>query len=420
MRKQELEKRRMIDSDTVVVGIDIGKYQHWVSVFVDREEVASFKIFHCGHGFRVLLEQVEGVRKRYAKTKVVVGMEPTGHYWYALAYYLDRHRIPMVTVNPYHVKQLKELGDNSPLKSDPKDAWVVADLVVSGKYFSVILPKGMYAHLRKLGKMREALVTKRAAHRNILLRILDLIFPEYAKCFSDVLGKTSVYLLRHYPGPGALVSLGLERLTQILRSQSHRRLGEAKAKELIEAASDSVGVTEFLESSLLELEQTLDTLELYTRQIADVEQQQAMYLAQVPYAEYLLSIPGVGEVTCAGLLGEIGDFSQYRSADEIIKLAGLNLYEISSGMHKGQKRISKRGRSLLRKVLYHIALSAIRCADGFRDRYEAMKARNVPPMKALVAMMTKLIRVMVALVKHQERFSSEKVRVEDYPRKKAA
>jgi len=420
MRKSELEKRRMIDGDTIVVGIDIGKYQHWVSVVVEGAEVSSFKIFHSGHGFRVLLDRVEDLRKRYEKTKVVVGMEPTGHYWYALGYFLDRHKIPMVTVNPYHVKQLKELGDNSPLKSDPKDAWVVADLVVSGKYFSMILPKGVYAHLRKLGKMRDALVTKRAAHRNILLRILDVIFPEYAKCFSDVLGKTSVYLLRHYPGPDALVSLGVEGLTQILRSQSHRRLGEAKAKQLVEVASDSVGVTEFLESSLLELTQTLDTLELYTRQIAEVERQQAAYLSQIPYADYLLSIPGVGAVTCAGLLGEIGDFGRYRSADEIIKLAGLNLYEISSGMHKGLKRISKRGRPLLRKVLYHSVLSAIRCADGFRDRYEAMKARNVPPLKALIAMMTKLIRVMVALVKHQERFSSEKVHVETYPRKQAA
>jgi transposase len=420
MRKQELEKRRMMDGDTMVVGIDIGKYHHWVSVVVDGEEVSSFKIFHCGHGFRVLLDRVERLRQRYEKTKVVVGMEPTGHYWYALAYFLDRHKIPMVTVNPYHVKQLKELGDNSPLKSDPKDAWVVADLVVSGKYFSVILPKGVYAHLRKLGKMRDALVTKRAAHRNILLRILDVIFPEYAQCFSDVLGKTSVYLLRHYPGLDALVSLGVEHLAEILRSQSHRRLGAAKAKLLIEVASDSVGVTEFLESSLLELEQTLDTLELYTRQIADVEQQQAAYLSQVPYAEYLLSIPGVGAVTCATLLGEIGDFGRYRSADEVIKLAGLNLYEISSGMHKGRKRISKRGRSLLRKVLYHIVLSAIRCAEGFRERYAAMKARNVPSLKALVAMMTKMVRVMVALVKQEEMFSSEKVRVKAYPRKLVA
>jgi transposase len=405
MRKRELEKRRMIDGDTIVVGIDIGKYQHWVSVVVDGEEVSSFKIFHCGHGFRILLEKIERLRKRYEKTKVVVGMEPTGHYWYALAYFLDRHKIPMVTVNPYHVKQLKELADNSPLKSDPKDAWVIADLVVSGKFFTVILPKGVYAHLRKLGKIRDALVTKRAAHRNILLRILDVIFPEYARCFSDVLGKTSVYLLRHYPGPGALVSLGVERLTQILRSQSHRRLGEAKAKQLLEVAS---------------LEQTLDTLGLYARQIADVEQQQAMYLSRVPYAEYLLSIPGVGGVTCAGLLGEIGDFGQYRSADEIIKLAGLNLYEISSGIHKGQKRISKRGRSLLRKVLYLTTLSVIRCAQGFRQRYEAMKARNVPPLKALVAMMTKLIRVMVALVKHQDIFSSEKMSVGMYSEKQAA
>jgi len=71
-------------------------------------------------------------------------------------------------------------------------------------------------------------------------------------------------------------------------------------------------------------------------------------LEGLPYSSKLLSIKGFGVVSVAGLIGEIGDFRQFNTQPEIMKLAGLNLYEISSGKMKGQRRISKRGRSLLR------------------------------------------------------------------------
>ena len=66
----------------------------------------------------------------------------------------------------------------------------------------------------------------------------------------------------------------------------------------------------------------------------------------------------MGMVTVAGLIGEVGNFTFYTIA-EIMKLAGLDLYEVSSGKHKGQRRISKRGRALMRKLLFFAALNAV-------------------------------------------------------------
>jgi transposase len=55
-----------------------------------------------------------------------------------------------------------------------------------------------------------------------------------------------------------------------------------------------------------------------------------------------LSIKGLGTVSVAGLIGEVGDFSKFSTQSEIMKLAGLDLYEISSGKRKRQRRISIR------------------------------------------------------------------------------
>lgn len=65
---------------------------------------------------------------------VIVGMEPTSHYWLNLAHYLSENQVNYGVVNPLHVKKSKELDDNSPTKNDIKDAKVIAQLVKDGRY----------------------------------------------------------------------------------------------------------------------------------------------------------------------------------------------------------------------------------------------------------------------------------------------
>ena len=71
------------------------------------------------------------------------------------------------------------------------------------------------------------------------------------------------------------------------------------------------------------------------------------------------ALAAIGQVTAAGLIGEVGDFTKFGTISEVMKLAGLDPYEVSSGKHRGTLRISKRGRPLMRKLLYLAALSAV-------------------------------------------------------------
>ena len=118
----------------------------------------------------------------------------------------------------------------------------------------------------------------------------------------------------------------------------------------------------------------------------------------------MLSIPGIGAITVATILGEVGDLRGYHSAREIIKLAGLNLYEISSGEHNGQKRITKRGKPLLRLILYMASLRMIRTKGTFNEFYQRLTAKGKAKTKAIVASMCKLIRIIFALVKNEQMY----------------
>ena len=126
----------------------------------------------------------------------------------------------------------------------------------------------------------------------------------------------------------------------------------------------------------------LETIDGFT---AEIEAEMEVTLGRIPCSTRILSIKGLGTVSVAGLIGEVGDFSKFRTQSEIMKLAGLDLYEISSGKRKGQRRISKRGRSLLRKILYYAAIQMIRKNGIMYDYYARLTGRGMLRLKALVA-----------------------------------
>jgi transposase len=152
------------------------------------------------------------------------------------------------------------------------------------------------------------------------------------------------------------------------------------------------------------------SVERIQQEIAAIEKELAKVLAQIPYTQQLLSIPGVGRITLALLLGEAGDLRRYHKAEELIKLAGLNLFEISSGSHQGRRHISKRGRPLLRKCLFFAALRTVKTGGAFREIYGRWTERNhMQKTKALVGISRKLLSLLFALARDNATYHSPRV-----------
>jgi len=110
-------------------------------------------------------------------------------------------------VNPYHVKKSKELDDNSPSKTDRKDAGTIAGLVQQGRFLTCILPKGIYAELRNLYTAREQERSKLNGAINRLQAFLDEYFPEFSLVFKNLLGMTAWWVLRNLPFPEDILKL---------------------------------------------------------------------------------------------------------------------------------------------------------------------------------------------------------------------
>jgi transposase len=242
---------------------------------------------------------------------------------------------------------------------------------------------------------------------NQLYDLVYIIFPELGQVIKDFQSKTAQHLLKHYTTPQKIAKLGKTRLEAIVRKVSRGRYSSKQAEKLSLAATQSVGIREGLPSLVEEIQNILQAMDLQQGFIEKCEEEISKNLGQVPFSRDLLAIKGIGEITVAGIIGEVVDFNNFTSSSELEKFAGLNLFEVSSGKHKGKRRISKRGRSFLRKVLYFAALNTIRKGGPFHEKYQGYIDRGMPGNKALIAIARKLLRVMFSMARNQKGFIEE-------------
>ncbi len=405
MKDITTKKLKKVSEKTLLVAVDIGKVKHtgyWR--LPDGTDIKPFEFFNNGRGFQKFWECICEAKRVYLVEEVVVGFESTGSYAEPLLHFLRKRGVRLVQVNPFHTKRLKELQGNSPNKTDHKDPKVIADIMELGHSLTVVIPEGVAAELRRLTNARERAMERRNILLNQLQDLVFMIFPEFLEVMKDVKGKTSRYLLRNCPTPEDIIKKGLENLTQELKEVSRGKLCGDRAEALFRAAWESVGIKEGQKSIVLEIRECLLLLEASEGFIGKLEEEMANRLSEIPYSRCILSIKGIGKVTAAGLIGEVGDFRQFRTISEIIKYGGLDLFEISSGKRRGKRRISKRGRPLLRKLLFFASLNTVKKGGAMYDFYQRYLHRGMHRNKALIAIARKLLRVIFALVRDHSMF----------------
>jgi len=400
MKGLRAKRVKTVKEGTLIATVDIGLTTNTgYCTTLDGRDTKPFRFDNTKEGFEKFWCMTIASKNRFGCDEVLVGYESTGPYAEPLVHYLANKQVKIVQVNPMHTKKMKEVNDNSPLKSDDKDPRVIADIIRLGHALTIIVPEGDAAYLRRLNNARERHVGEQTALLNQLQQLVFLIFPEFKTVLKNMKGKTAQYILKRYTTPERIGTLSKEALGEEMRKRSMGKFGIQEAESLIGLARETVGIKEGLGGIFLDLRHILMQLEAEVRFIAEIEAKMEETLERIPFSGRLLSIKGLGTVSVAGIIGEVGDFSKFSTQSEIMKLAGLDLYEISSGKRKGQRRISKRGRGLLRKILFYAAIQMIRKNGIMYDYYAKLTGRGMERMKALIAVSRKLLRIIHAIVR---------------------
>ena len=414
MNSNTNQKINQVTENTLVIGIDIAKHKHYACAIDERGRVLqkSFPFTQSRAGFDAFYEKILDLRKTHEKTEILVGFEPTGHYWMNLASYLSVHGIPFIMVNPLHVNKSKELDDNLQTKNDQKDALVIARLMRDGRFSYPRILEGVEAELRNGATLRSKIQEDLNALQNRIVRWIDRFFPEFMKVFKKF-GKMAYAVLEKTPLPVDIQGKSPEELLFVYRQVEGMKSPQLpKAKQLVEVSQHSIGLTEGLVMARIEIATLLqqhhlmqDQLDTLTEQLIDLAKQMTDY-------DYLTSVPGIGDATIVELLSEVGSLTQYEHPRQLIKLAGLTLRENSSGQHKGQKRISKRGRRKLRSLLFRVMMPLIRHNEAFKQLHEYYTTRTINPLRkkqSIVVLCGKLLKILHALCKKKIQFDEKQM-----------
>ena len=380
------------------LGIDIGKNTHVASLVDDKKKVI-FKAFSFSNsidGAESLTLKLEAF-----KNELEVGMEATGHYWLSLYSYLVEKNFTVRVINPIQTDGWRQGIEIRKRKTDIIDSLLIADLLRYGDFVETSLSNEDYLSLRNLSRFRSYLISSIGDLKRKTIALLDQVFPEYASSFSNIFGKTSKEILSNFSTPSDFEDINSDDLNTFLESVTRKNYASKKIDELSKKASSSFGINFCLDSFSLQIKMLIEQISFIQNQVSDVENEIEVLLEKLNSP--ITTIPGIGSVNAATILGEIGDIKRFSNPSKLVAYAGLDASVSQSGEYESTyNHMSKRGSPYLRRALFQSALRAEFCDPVFSDYYQKKISEGKHHLVATNAVARKLCHTIFAVLTKNE------------------
>ncbi len=408
MKNNIARKLREVPPGCLVVGIDPHKKRHAaVAMTQDYVIQTKFKFNNTREGIEEALEKVGLVMEDTECSSLFFAIETASHFWRNLAYFLDAEGISFRLINQFTLKRRREGKEINRRKNDYRDAEVAAQLICTGEFTDTQLPKGVYADLRAAYNAYRRLVKERTRITNLIKGLLDGIFPEFAQVFKNPCCETALDILSICAVPSVITAKSQDEFICAIRSIRRGYFLRKKLAGVYGQAEKSIGIQDGCQPVATEISLLVEKLRLVKRHVSMMQETLTCLVDKSQEGKYLLSITGLNYISVAGLLAEIGSFESYRSAKQLIKMAGSNPTESeSAGKRKTRTPMSKHGRPALRHCAWTAVVPMLRLNSDFRAWVKRLKERPVHanPLggkEVVGAALNRLLRIAFALVKKQ-------------------
>jgi len=381
------------------LGIDIGKNTHVASLIDDNAKLLfkAFSFCNTTEGGESLISKL--VSHVPSISEVEIGMEATGHYWLSLYSFLVGKGYVIHVVNPIQTDGWRKGTEIRKRKTDIIDSVLIAELIRYGDFLETSLADENTMSLRNLTRFRHYLVASIGDLKRKAICVLDQVFPEYQSVFSNVFGQTSKELLLQLQSPDDFQSISAEKLEDILKSITFKKFAQNKISTISELAANSFGLSFCRDSFSLQLKLLLEQIKFIEAQVADVEAEIRRLLEKINSP--ITTIPGIGPINGATILGEIGDISRFSTPAKLVAYAGIDASVSQSGMYQStNNKMSKRGSPYLRKALFQAALVASNCDPTFKAFYQKKRMEGKHHLTAVGAVARKLCYTIHVILKN--------------------
>jgi len=334
---------------------------------------------------------------------MIIGLEATGHYGDNLKSFLTSHGYTFMEVNPFLVKKFSDSKSLRKIKTDKKDAKLIAEFMSTVDYKAYHHQSYHISALKSLTRWRAKLISFRTSQYNMMTKTLDIIFPEF-KPFMNEQGfsDTSLYILKRFTTPAKIAKMN-DSHYDTLRKRSMGKFSYPKFTKLRSLASETVGISKPFQ--VAKLKSLISYVEKLNEDIQHLESEITSIMKNYP--TYFQSIKGMGIITAAIILAEYGEISLFDNPSQMVSYAGLDSSIHQSGTMASTGKLVKRGSKYLRSALINVTMTVMIYNPVFYQYYDTKRKQGKHHRVACVHLAKKLIRIIHHLEKTQTMFNPQ-------------
>ena len=390
----------------ILVGIDIGKNQHTFSI-IDKgtgEIISNPSVFDNNqNGFLFLIKKLS----IYDKSELLIGMEDTGHYHFALLKYLLDNRYTVALINPTTTDLTRKIQGGI-TKNDPLDSITICDVISSNQrkkpYRVTKVNRFDLYEQKQLTRHHHNLKEELNIYKNRLQKCIDIVFPEFNSLFNSKYGVVYMSVLKTFSSAEAVANADIRSIRKCFEYKGRGGRISLSAEQLKMTAKASIGIPSAAEE--IQIRHLVCQIELLEEQLSEIDKRIEEFSVQ--NNSTILSIPGISHFSGTSILAELGDICNYQKASQIIKFAGVAPYHYESSQFTAQHTaITKKGSRYLRKTLYQIIVPVIFHNEVFYAYYNKKLAEGKGHRCAQGHCIRKLLRIIYHLLTTGQQFSPE-------------
>jgi transposase len=392
-----------------LVGIDIGKNKHFFCIMdKDTGEVILSPVSFANNkdGFDFLIQKL----KPYSNDFILIGMEDTGHYHFALLKYLLDMHFTVALINPKTTDFTRKIQGGI-TKNDKLDTMTICDVLDTHerkKQYRITKVNSFDLYEQKqLTRHHHNLKEELNVYTNRLQKSIDIVFPEFNSLFKSKYGTVYMNILKTFGSANNITNTDIRTLRKCFELKGRGKRIPLTPEQLKECAKASIGIPSSAE--VIQIKHLINQIELINEQIAEIDKKIEEFSVQ--NNSPILSIPGISHFSGTSILAELGDICNYSKPSQIIKFAGVAPYHYESSQYNAQHTaITKKGSKYLRKTLYQIILPVINNNPVFKQYYQLKLSQGKGHRCAQGHCVRKLLRVIYHLLTTNQQFNPELLR----------
>lgn len=357
-----------------VIGIDVACRASHVAAGASE----TGEIVWSGVRLRTTVEDLESLWRRLPEDagEVTVVMEPTRNAWVPLASWFRRRGATVVMVPPEQSSDLRAYFSKH-AKNDRLDAQLLARLPsMHREGLHEATGDGPADPLRRATRQRASLVLRRATCMNRLDALLEIMGPGWVDALGSAMTSTTFEFLAKWAHPLRVQRVGRARLARWFCHEMRRAHGADVADQVLAAAkatlelwgTDGLDFDELASDIAVEAEVALEL----GRQIKELDRRIDDLYVELDPARIVMSVPGVGAILAAQILGRLGDVQRFSSLAAVRSFSGLVPKQNSSGLVERSGGPTKRGDAALRGAIFQAANTARTVDPTLAQRYQRL------------------------------------------------